>query len=589
MEPSAPALVTQDFPVFCFSEPRGIHRTGPMPIYARSLVSLSLSTLLLAGLGCASHLDSAHDALTVGDEVKAEHHLRKALKSKSTAKDASRQLSILLAEQGNGLGAKDPRAAENLYIEALELDASNEDARLGLARLLIKRGFMKDAEELLAVEGCRGCDRLTALMMHDKGVAHLQAGEIDLARQIFQTAFTMGGDPLDGLALVETSMLSTPPDLKQAMATLVVATPLIARGQTQPEGQFRELRLRLLLAAAAAHQLEMVDQLLELRTAELAEEPEFDLRFKVSQEQFRAGDSDAAIARVSNLIDKSGQYIDPTLREVMSSALVVMYSARVARSLGKGDAVGAARDIVAGLRIDPTHSRLKLQQVLAIAGNRLDLAFTELAKQDKSDDVDKVTAILFSLEAIAMVEAGDLAKGWASLEKAEAKDDDLPEVHLARAYLLAEERNEDLKKKDLQDARTMSSFSYPGGRVNQYASALAHLDRARGLVVAQGGLYPWRGAGFDSKLEALRAKIKAFYPYEVTWYEGKGGLLEIAAEAGQKDIEVSGPRWLKVTAIASPGKPAEVEVPNIGLVLLGFDGKQIGVIVEGHAHIKVSL
>lgn len=561
-----------------------------MPNYAHTLVSLSLSTLLLVAAGCSGgHLDAAHEALAIGDEPKAEQHLRKALKSNSTKKEASRQLSILLAEQGNGMAAKDPRPAENLYVEALELDPTNEDARLGLARLLIKRGFMKDAQDLLDVEGCRGCDRLRALMMHDRGVAHLQAGEIDMARQVFQEAFTMGSDPLDGLALVETWMLSTPPDLKQAQAALIAATPLIARGQSQPEAQFRELRNRLLMAAAANHQIEMVDQLLELRTAELAEEPEFDLRFKVSQEQFRAGDSDPAIGRVSNLIDKSGQYIDPTLLQVMSGALVVMYSARVAQSLQKGDPTGAARDIVAGLRIDPEHTRLKLQQVLAIAGNRLDLAFSELAKHGKGDDVDKVAAILHSLEAIAFVEAGDVAKGWEALARAEAKSDDLPEVHLARAYLLSEERNEDLKKKDLQDARTMSAFSYPGGRVNQYAAALAHLDRARSQISAQGVLFPWRGAGFDTKLDALQQKIKAFYPYEVTWYEGKGGLLEITAEGGQKDVEVSGPRWLKVTAIASPGKPAEVEVPSVGLVLLGYEGKQAGVVVEAHAHIKVGL
>lgn len=560
-----------------------------MPNSALSLVSLSLSTLLLVGSGCASHLDAASEALAVGDEPKAEVHLRKALKSKSTQKEAGRQLSILLSEQGNGIGAKDPRGAENLYLEALELDASNEDARLGLARLLIKRGFMKDAEQLLDVEGCRGCDRLSAMMMHDKGVAHLQAGEIDVARQVFQQAFDMAGDPLDALALVETWLLASPPDLAQAKASLAAAAPMIARGQSQPEAQFRELRSRLLMAAASAHQIEMVDQLLEIRTPELAEEPEFDLRFKVSQEQFRAGDSDAAIGRVSNLLDKSGQYIDPTLREVMGAALVVMYSARTAQSLQKGDAVGAAKDIVMGLKIDPTHSRLKLQQVLAIAGSRLDLAFTELDKHGKSNDVDAVRSILFALDAIANVEAGNLPKAWTALEKAEDKGAELPEVHLARAYVLAEERNEDLKKKDLQDARTLSAFAYPGGRVNQYAAALAHLDRARSLLAAQGVLHPWRGAGFDTKLDALNKKIKAFYPYEVTWFDGKGGLLEVAAEAGQKDVEVTGPRWLKVTAIASPGKPAEVEVPAVGLVVLGFDGKQVGVVIEDHTHVKVSL
>lgn len=559
-----------------------------MPNSAISLVSLSLTTLLLVGTGCAGHLDAAHEALAVGDEAKAEVHLRKALKTKSTQKEAGRQLSILLSEKGNEIGAKDPRGAENLYLEALELDASNEDARLGLARLLIKRGFMKDAEELLDIEGCRGCDRLKAMMMHDKGVGHLQAGEVDVARQIFQQAFDLAGDPLDALALVETWLMASPPDLAQAKAALAAAAPMIARGQSQPEAQFRELRSRLLLAAAAAHQIEMVDQLLEIRTPELAEEPEFDLRFRVSQEQFRAGDSDAAIGRVSNLLDKSGQYIDPTLREVMGASLVVMYSSRAAQSLQRGDVPGAAKDIVLGLKIDPTHSRLKLQQVLAIASNRLDLAFTELDKHGKGDDVDNVRMILHALDAIAQVEAGNLPKAWAALEKAEAKGD-VPEAHLARAYILAEERNEDLKKKELQEARSLSAFSYPGGRVNQYAAALAHLDRARSLVVAQGNLYPWRGPSFDAKVEALHKKIKAFYPYEVTWFDGKGGLLELASEAAQKDVSVVGPRYLKVTAIASPGKPAEVEVPAVGLVVLDFDGKQVGVVIEEHAHVKVGM
>ena len=34
---------------------------------------------------------------------------------------------------------------------------------------------------------------------------------------------------------------------------------------------------------------------------------------------------------------------------------------------------------------------------------------------------------------------------------------------------------------------------------------------------------------------------------------------------------------------------AEVEVPSVGLVVLDFDGKQVGVVIEEHAHVKVGL
>ncbi len=567
------------------------HRS-PAPFIKLQRVSISLATLFIvaAASGCAAHLEKADEALTIGNEPEAEVHLRKALKQNASKAEAARQLSILLAKQGNEFAASEPRKAENMFTEALELDPTNDEARMGIARLLMKRGFMADARELLSSPDCRGCGVLMAMILHEDGVKHLNAGEYDLARKSFEEALALGKDPLDALAIAETWMTGPTPDLQQAKASLAAAAPLIARGQMQPENLFRDLRTRLIVAAAAAHQLEMVDELLEIRTPSLAEEPEFELRFKASQEQFKAGDSDPAIKRISSLLETSGQYIDPALRDVMSGALMVMYSARVAQSLQAGDPVSAAKDIVAGLKLDPANTRLALQQVLAIAGNgRLDLAFAELDKQGKSADVDKVRAILHATDAIASIEAGNAPKAIAALDKAEAVDADLPEVHLARAYLLAETRSEDLSKKQLQEARELSAFTYPGGRINQYAGALAHIDRARQVISKQGIFHPWRGPNFEPKLTALEQKIKAFYPYEVRWYDGKGGLLEVASEGGQKDVGVSGPRWLKVTAIASPGKTAEVEVPNVGLVVLEVDGKQIGVLVEAHSHVKVSL
>lgn len=557
----------------------------------RVLAPLVLALALTGLSGCAGALDRAQQALAIGDDEQAEAELRKAMKQSSTEAEAKRLLSVLLVKKGEAIAADQPRPAENMFIEALELDANNEKARLALARLLMKRGFMADARELLAHPGCLTCGRLTGMMLHEQAVQALANGEVGTARLIFQQAFETGRDPLDALWLAQTYLTEDPPDLVKAKQLLEAAAPLIAVGQAEPENLFRQLRQQFLVAAAATHQQQLVQDGFEIRTPALQGEPEFELRFKIAQEQFRSGDSDPAIDSIRNLLEKSGQYLEPTQREVMGAALVIMYSARAAQHLGKGDPAGAARDIADARKIDGDNNRLKLQQVLAIAGNgRVDLAFETLKKDaTPGKDAEQVKAILYSIQAFEALDSGSLPKAAGYLAEAEQIAADLPEVRLARAYVLAESRNEDLKAKEIQDARKIAGFDYPGARVNQYPGALANLDRARKRLAEQGVLHPFRGPEFDRRASELEQKIRAFYPYEVAWFSSDGGMIELIAEGGQKDVEYSGPRWLKGTAIASPGKTAQIPVANVGVVTLKLDGKQVGVIVEEHTHIKIKI
>jgi thioredoxin-like negative regulator of GroEL len=567
-----------------------ISRAVPMPYCKRVLVPLVLAAALSGSIGCAGSLDRAQDALAIGDEAQAEVHLRKAIKSSATQTEAKQLLAVMLAKRGEGLAASEPRQAENLFTEALELDPKNEPARLGLAKLLMKRGFMADARELLAVKDCRGCGRLSAMMLQDDAKKALAAGEIEIARVAFQQAFDVGGDPLDALGLAQTYLVEDPPDFVKVKALLQAAAPLIGRGQLEAENLFRTVRTQFLLAAAAARLDELIDVGFGIRTEELRDEPEFDLRFKIAQEQFRKGDFDPAIERLWNLLESAGQYLEPTQREVMGAALVIMYSSRAAAHLRAGDPAGAAKDIANARKIDGDNSRLKLQQVLAIAGNgRVQLAFETLQNDAvPGKDADQVKTILYTQQVFEALEAGNLAKAESYLASAEALVADLPEVRLARAYVLAERRS-DLKQKELQEARSLAAFSYPGGRINQYSGALANLDRARKRIAEQGVLHPFRGFDFDRRLAELDQKIREFYPYEVVWYSGKGALIELIAEGGQKEVEYAGPRYLKGTAIASPGRPAEIPVPNVGLVSLDVDGKKVGVVVEGNVQLKIRL
>lgn len=556
----------------------------------RTFASLAL-VAVLAGSGCAGgSLTRAQDALAVGDTQSAEKHLRKAVKSSATSVEAGRLLAVIVAKRGDEFAADQPKDAENLYREALALDAQNEAARIGLARLLLKRGFMKEANELLSVKGCTACVRIVAMMIHQNADNAYLAGDIPGARTLYQQAFADGKDPLDALGIVRTYLVPGFLDLEQAVAALASAAPLIAGGQVEAEQQFQELRAALLEAAAAAHNPDMIERLFQTKTYILQEEPEFELRFRVAQTQFRSGDSDAAIERITVLLENSGQYIDPTQREVMNAALVVMYGARAAQHLQAGDPVGAAKDIGAGLKIDPDNSRLKLQQVLAIAAGRLELALTEIDKVADSKDKKEVQAILYALKVFAEIDGGKMAKAYESLDKAQQLGPDLPEVLLARACVLAESRNEDIKKvSDLQDVRKLSGFSWPGGRINQYGGALAYLDRARKQIKTQGVLHPFRGPGFEARATALKDKIAAFYPYKVQYHSGSGALLELSSEGGQKSAEYRGPRYLKGSAVASPGFPAEIPVKEPGIVYVDYDGKQIAIVVEANTYIVVNL
>lgn len=555
----------------------------------RTFASLAL-VAILAATGCGGSLTRAKEALSIGDETTAEKHLRKAVKSDSTRTEAGVLLAKIVAKRGDELAADQPKVSEENYREALALDPNNEPARVGLAKLLLKRGFTKEANELLAFPGCTACTRLVAMQVHSNADAAFAAGDIPGARTLYQQAFADSKDPLDALGIVRTYLAPGHQDLPQAVAALASAAPLIAGGQVEAEQQFQLLRTQLLEAAAAARDGEMIDGLFQIKTYVLQGEPEFDLRFRVAQTQFRSGDSDAAIERITSMLATSGQYIDPTQREVMNAALVVMYGARAAQHLQAGDPVGAAKDIGAGLKIDPNNSRLKLQQVLAIAANRLELAFTEIDKVNDSKDKTEVQAILYALRVFEELDAGKMAKVYESLDKAQRLGPDVPEVLLARACVLAESRNEDVKKvSDLQDVRKLSGFTWPGGRINQYGGALAYLDRARRQVKEQGVLHPFRGPGFEARATALKDKIAAFYPYKVTWRSGSGALLELSSEGGQKTAEYRGPRYLKGSAVASPGFPAEIEIKAPGIVYLDVDGKQIAIVIEANTYVVVNL
>jgi tetratricopeptide (TPR) repeat protein len=429
------------------------------------------------------------------------------------------------------------------------------------------------------------------MMVHQNAEAAFVAGDIAGARALFQQAFADGKDPLAALGVARTFLAPGFIDLEQAAAALTSASSLIAGGQVEAEQQFQQIRAQLLDAAAVAHNTEMIEAVFKIKTYVLQEEPEFDLRFRVSQTQFRNGDSDAAILRITTMLETSGQYIDPTQREVWNAALVVMYGARAAQHLQAGNPVGAAKDIAAGLKIDPNNSRLKLQQALAIAANgRLELAFTEVDKVANSQDKTEVQAILYALRVFEGLDAGKMAKVYEDLDKAQRLGPNLPEVLLARAWVLAESRNEDIKKvDDLQDVRKLSGFTWPGGRINQYGGALAYLDRARRAVKEQGVLHPFRGPGFEVRATGLKEKIVAFYPYKVQFHSGSGALLELACETGQKTAEYRGPRYLKGSAVASPGFPAEIAVKEPGIVYVDYDGKQLAIVVEANTYMVVNL
>jgi hypothetical protein len=68
---------------------------------------------------------------------------------------------------------------------------------------------------------------------------------------------------------------------------------------------------------------------------------------------------------------------------------------------------------------------------------------------------------------------------------------------------------------------------YPEDRITRVGEALAEIDWCRHQILGLGPEYPWRTADLKARLDALEARLEAFYPWKATFHGEPVAILRV--------------------------------------------------------------
>jgi hypothetical protein len=244
------------------------------------------------------------------------------------------------------------------------------------------------------------------------------------------------------------------------------------------------------------------------------------------------------------------------LRETLMS----LFMQRVATHFADDDGSAARAALAQALALDPDNRILSFQNIIATAARNTGDARRMLAEHEGDPDYNRMRALVETVYARKMMGIGQFSAARGAVEKAERYAPDLLETRLARAELEVETRFPELKKTWAETFREIGTFSYPGGRINNYGRALAELRAIQAKYDDAAARDYLRAPAFQKRVEQLDAKIEAFYPYEAKLAEAadKTGLVFAREESGELEVKVQTPAGEQVVKV--PGE-SQIELP----------------------------
>jgi hypothetical protein len=214
-----------------------------------------------------------------------------------------------------------------------------------------------------------------------------------------------------------------------------------------------------------------------------------------------------------------------------------------------------------------------------------------LAKLDQAEGNDRkvVEAILASLEAMRLAEAGKLGDARAQLERAQQAHADTPEVHIAAAVVLAASPLTDLSKSEIAELKRTGLVKYPDAAPRRVGEALSELDWSRQQRRGLGTTYAFQGPGVERTMESLEEQLRAFYPYAVEFQPDPVTTFAFKNESPRKiDVEVDAEGFERSIEV-KPQQTQTIRLPEAGLVKLRH-GKVSGTFVaEPYTKVHVGL
>lgn len=545
-----------------------------MPPTHRALPLLALSITLLSG-GCASfrdantQLEEAQIAIEAGEEAKAESLYRDAMRSKGRESEEARALLInLLINRGGRLmeGGKADDAMEH-YREALSLDQGRDESRIAYARALMKAERFTEAIDVL-MEGtsCRGCKSLISVIYLERGNAEVREGEYADALSDYDTALSMSRDPLTVLAKVDVYTVGKYGTATEAIGYLDHALRLMPVDQIGAQQVWWDKRTAVLYAAVMNGEHPAIDSAMALEDPRSKVEPaqrlldRLQLQMYVASLQIYVKAYELGTERGLRTYAEAKDAVPEAELAKLRETLMGLFMQRVATHFADDDDSAARAALAQALELDPENRILNFQSIIATAARNTGTARQMLAEHEGDPEYNRMRALVETVYARKMIGIGQLSAARSAVEKAERYDPNLLETHLARAELEAESRFPELKKTWAETFREIASYSYPGGRINNYARALAELRFIQSKYDDAAARDYLRAPAFQKRVEQLDATIEGFYPYEAQLADApdKTTLVFAREESGEFEVKVQTPKGEQVVKV--PGE-SQIELP----------------------------
>jgi tetratricopeptide (TPR) repeat protein len=556
---------------------------------------LVLGGALLLSTACATSIDRARVAWSdgAGDFDEAERLYLSAAQDPAFGDIAREELVEIYLGLAKEQSRKNPEGASRYYAKALELEPQNNVARTGLARTYRDLGRMDDAIAVASdpkAKSCGECHRLEAILLVRRGDEAMAAGQWDAAEKDYGRAFELLPDPAVALAVVRARLATK--NLRDAASGLESAAHLLDPEDATGRAQYLELRRAAVTLAVEKDDLALAEKLVDQAPPGVGSEVQLAIALEFAMDLRKKGKPDLAIERLQALVGaaEAGQLrLSEGDRVALRDRLAELYGARAAVALTSGRVDAAKADLDRALGLRPDDPSFKLQQVLVLAGRgKLEDARVALAKLGELKGHQQIAAILATLEVDQLLEQGKVKPAEAALERAKALGADLPEVHVAIAQLLAQ-TTPDLRGAELKELQGKGLISYPGGRVTRVGEALSELDWARQQIRGLGPAYPYRGPGTQERIDALQAKIRAFYRYEVR-FQGDPTTVLVLRNPGSTDVRVSLKRGSFATDATVPaGGTKEVTIPKTGVVNVRYGGTDAVFLAEPYTQVELEL
>lgn len=562
----------------------------------RLATSFALSLSVLGLVACASSLERARGARSSRDDARAEQYFRKAIAGDPEDKAAAqRELGELKFDQAQRKAKQDPPGAEKLARESLTYYADNEKAIDLLGRVIAAQGRDDEAIQLLSNEtggkSCDLCKRYLSVLLLERAAKREAAREWEGARTDYARAIELVPDASAALAVARCSEQLG--DIEGMTRAMEKAVPMIRQDDQAAQAEFRGLRERTVLAAAARGDVALCDRWLNFFPPNSGGDAWYVLQLRVAQEMYRQKKIEVAIGRARHILGPTHTDSLPANRKSeFERFLADIYRLQGVGYLREGKLIEADDNFRLAMEYAPSDDKIKLLRALAIAGNkevpRALQVVQALPKETKG--YNEVLAILESMNVADRLAEEDLEGAKAALARAQAASSETPEVHVAMAELLFVTPAAGVTKNIVRQLKKSGLIKYPNDEINRYGEALSELAWAREQARGLGDGYLFRGPGIDNRMANLERQIRSFYPFPVEFNADATAIVRLRFKSGASgEVGVRAGDFEQAVQVPAGTEGAEVVLREPGLTFLRVGGKTSTFVTEPYTKLTIEL